>query len=159
MRYKEKKKQEEMKLINNISAQKKMAILKAKGKSEIEKKPNQQQQPAPVNKNIQNEDLKLNHEFFVRLAEFMFNQDITLYEIIHKKIFDKMFNGREYELINSRHFFRLFEEKGFKASKEEMKAVISLLKAPHFIDVLEVSKISKILEELDIKEDIPNPSK
>lgn len=47
------------------------------------------------------DDLKLNHGFFVRLAEFMFYNDLTLYQIIHSKIYDKMFNGREYELINS----------------------------------------------------------
>ena len=104
-------------------------------------------------------DLQTNHNFFMKLAEFMFNNDLTLYEIIHTKIYDKMFNGREYELINSRSFFRLLAEKGLKISEDEKKAVNNLLKTHFLLDVIEVDKIAKILEELDIKEDIPNASK
>ena len=95
----------------------------------------------------------------MKLAEFMFNHDLTLYEIIHSKIYDKMFNGREYELINSRSFFRILSEKGLKISEDEKKAVNNLLKSHFLLDVIEVDKIAKILEELDIKEDIPNASK
>lgn len=104
-------------------------------------------------------DLQTNHNFFMKLAEFMFNHDLTLYEIIHSKIYDKMFNGREYELINSRSFFRILSEKGLKISEDEKKAVNNLLKSHFLLDVIEVDKIAKILEELDIKEDIPNASK
>lgn len=103
--------------------------------------------------------MQTNHNFFMRLAEFMFNNDLTLYQIIHKKIYDKMFNGREYELINSRSFFKLLAERGFKISEDEKKAVNNLLKTHFLLDVIEVNKIAKILEELDIREDIPNPSK
>ena len=105
------------------------------------------------------EDLKLNHNFFVRLAEFMFNNDLTLYQIIHKKIYDKMFNGREYELINSHTFFKLLGKYGYKFTEEEKRAVSKLLKTSYFIDVIEVEKISRILSELYIKEDIPVATK
>lgn len=108
---------------------------------------------------VSSDDMNLNRSFFVRLAEFMFNNDLTLYQIIHSKIYDKMFNGREYELINSKSFFRMLEERGFSIDEKEKKAVSSLLKNSYLIDVIEVDKISKILEELMIKEDIPAPSK
>lgn len=108
---------------------------------------------------VSSEDMNLNRSFFVRLAEFMFNNDLTLYQIIHTKIYDKMFNGREYELINSKSFFKLLAERGFTIDDREKKAVSTLLKNSYLIDVIEVEKISKILEELMIKEDIPAPSK
>ena len=120
--------------------------------------------------NLENEDeetqmrnaqleLNLNHNFFMRLAEFMFNNDLTLYQIIHPKIYDKMFNGSEYELINSKSFFKILELRGLRISSDEKRAVSNLLKSNYLLDVFEVDKVIKILEELDIREDIPNPSK
>jgi hypothetical protein len=105
------------------------------------------------------EDLNVNKNFFVKLADFMFNNDLTLYQIIHLKIYDKMFNGREYELISGKAFFKLLSERGFNVIEREKKAIANLLKNSYLIDVIEVQKISKILAELDIKEDIPIPSK
>lgn len=70
-----------------------------------------------------------------------------------------MFNGREYELINPKSFFKLLNERGFPVSEQEKKSVTCLLKNSYLIDVIEVNKIVKILEELDIREDIPAASK
>ena len=105
------------------------------------------------------EDLKLNHQFFIKLAEFMFNNDLTLYQMIHTKIYDKMFNGREYELINTKAFYDLINKNGFSSNDAEKRAVTALIKTSHFIDVIEVEKISKILEELQIREDVPPSTK
>jgi hypothetical protein len=70
-----------------------------------------------------------------------------------------MFNGREYELINPKSFFKLLNERGFSVSEQEKKSVVCLLKNSYLIDVIEVNKIAKILEELDIREDVPAASK
>lgn len=64
-------------------------------------------------------DPKIMNNFFLKLAEFLYNKDLTLYEVIHIKIFDKMYNGKEYELIYSNSFFRLFEERGLTITEEE----------------------------------------
>ena len=64
-------------------------------------------------------DPQVINSFFLKLAEFLFNKDLTLYEVIHTKIFDKMFNGKEYELIYSNSFFRLFSERGLTITEEE----------------------------------------
>lgn len=48
---------------------------------------------------------------------------------------------------------------GFNYTEDEKRAVSALLKTSYFIDVIEVEKVSKILEELYIKEDIPAPTK
>lgn len=103
--------------------------------------------------------LSLNKQFFVRFADFMFNNDLTLYQIIHKKIYDKMFNGREYELISAKSFFRILDDRGFHTAPNEREAIGNLLKNSNLIDVIEVNKIVKILEELDIHEDKPLPTK
>ena len=80
----------------------------------------------------------MNKEFFVKLADFMFNNDLTLYQIIHKKIYDKMFNGREYELISSKVFFDILSDRGIKCSEREKKAIGNLLNNSNLIDVIEV---------------------
>ena len=64
-------------------------------------------------------DPQVINSFFLKLAEFLFNKDLTLYEVIYIKIFDKMFNGKEYELIYSNSFFRLFSERGLTITEEE----------------------------------------
>jgi hypothetical protein len=104
-------------------------------------------------------DMNLNKNFFVKLADFMFNNDLTLYQMIHSKIYDKMFNGKEYELICGKTFFKLISERGFEVNDSEKKAIWNLCRNSYLIDVIEVQKISKILNELDIKEDVPIPSK
>jgi hypothetical protein len=71
-------------------------------------------------------DLNLNTNFFVKLADFMFNNNLTLYQIIHTRIYDKMFNGKEYELICGKTFFKLLDERGFEVNDSEKKAIWNL---------------------------------
>lgn len=76
---------------------------------------------------------------------------LTLYSIIHSKIFDKIINGVEVEMISIDHFWRLIEKIGFKTLKKESNSFSKIFKA----NFLEVKSISKILAQLGISEDIP----
>ncbi|CAI2382407.1 unnamed protein product [Moneuplotes crassus] len=89
--------------------------------------------------------------FFERLADFLFKKEVTLDQVIRKKVYTKMVNGREQELINPRTFFHLLEKRGFTCSFNEKPEICSLLKNPHFTDALEVEKILQALKEQGVK--------
>lgn len=97
------------------------------------------------------EDQRIVQGFFIQLAKFCFEKKLTLYSIIHSKIFDKIINGVEVEMISIDHFWRLIEKTGFKTLRKESNAFAKVFKA----NFLEVKSISKILGQLGISEDVP----
>lgn len=112
---------------------------------------------------VEVEEEKDNHmfaqEFFLRLSNFLFKKRLTLYKIIHHKIFDKMLNGVEVELITVDHFWRLLHKIGYKTVKVERKAVTELVQNKFLNNIIEVRNISKILSQLGIEEDMPISTK
>lgn len=98
-------------------------------------------------------------DFFIRFANYLFKKKKTLYGIIHTKIFDKMLNGVEVELINVDHFWRLIEKSGFRTVKKERSVVTNLVKNKILNNIFEVKSFSKILGQLGISEDIPKSTK
>lgn len=65
-------------------------------------------------------------EFFVRFANFLAKKNMTLYGVLHHKIYDKMFNGVEIELITAKHFWRLLHKVAFRTLKREREAVTNM---------------------------------
>ena len=106
-----------------------------------------------------NDEAKIAQEFFLRLANFLFKRKQTLYQIIHSKIFDKMINGVEIELINVKHFWRLLHKAGFTTIKSEREAVTAVVKNKLLHDIFEVKGLRKILSQLGIVEDVPQNTK
>lgn len=94
-------------------------------------------------------------EFFIRLANFLFKKKLTLNKVIHSKIYDKVLNGVEVELINCDHFWRLIEKVGFKTIKSERKAVNEIVSN----NIFEVKSLRTILAKLGIEEDMPPGTK
>uniref|UniRef100_A0A7S3KQZ5 Uncharacterized protein n=1 Tax=Euplotes crassus TaxID=5936 RepID=A0A7S3KQZ5_EUPCR len=82
--------------------------------------------------------VQITQEFFLRFSSFCFKKKLTLYKIIHSKIFDKMINGVETELITVKHFWRLLQKTGFKTITSEKVAVTSLVKNKILYDIIEV---------------------
>lgn len=76
---------------------------------------------------IQDDDLslskedkvKIGQELFVKLAEFLYNEKTTLVPVIHTKIYDKILDGREYQLIKYKHFYQQLKHMGFSISRRE----------------------------------------
>jgi len=97
-------------------------------------------------------------EFFKRFSSFLFKKKMTLYKVIHHKIFDKMINGVEMELITIDHFWRLLHKVGFKTVATERTAVNCLIKNKVLHEIFDVSSIMKILTRLGIVEDVPKDS-
>ena len=101
------------------------------------------------------EDHALVQDFFIRFANFWFKKGYSLHGLIHTKIFDKMLNGVEVEMINVNHFWRLLEGVGFKTIRRERNAFVKIFKHTF----LEVQSISNILGQLGIPEKIPKGTK
>ena len=107
-------------------------------------------------------------EFYIRLANFCCKKNTTLYNLIHYKIYDKMFNGVELELISARHFWRMLHNVGDEriwvtnVCKHSLSAATSGNPSgdPNdFTEIFEVKPIAKILSQLGITEDVPKPTK
>jgi hypothetical protein len=101
----------------------------------------------------------VSQKFFVKLGNFLFKGKLTLHQIIRTKIFDKMINGVEMELINTRHFWRLLHKSGFTTIKNERESVTIFIKNKLLNDIFEVKGLRKILSQLGIFEDFPQSSK
>ncbi|CAI2386554.1 unnamed protein product [Moneuplotes crassus] len=103
--------------------------------------------------------VQITQEFFLRFSSFCFKKKLTLYKIIHSKIFDKMINGVETELITVKHFWRLLQKTGFKTITSEKEAVTSLVKNKILYDIIEVKGLKKIMAQLGILENLPVSTK
>ena len=87
----------------------------------------------------------IGQQVFVRLAEFLFEQKLTLMTIIHNKIFDKVIDGKEYQLVKYRHFYQLLENHGFTITNKEQKAVENVI-TPFLDKTMEVSWVLTLLK-------------
>ena len=101
------------------------------------------------------EDHAVVQEFIIRFVNFLFKKKLSFHEIIHPKIFDKMINGVEVEMINQKHLWRLIEAVGFKTLRKERNAISKIFQH----SILEVKSFSNILTQLGILEDIPKGTK
>jgi len=106
----------------------------------------------PIRSNMGDKHINM---IFVKIAEHLFNRNLTVLQVINEKVYDKMINGREFQLINATSFFHLFSVEGLDFDENEKRVIINLLKITFMIDVIDADKFIKIMEALDIKEDIP----
>jgi hypothetical protein len=105
------------------------------------------------------DEYSIAQEFFIRFSSFLFKKKLTLSKIIHHKIFDKVINGVEMELITVDHFWRLINKAGFRTVISERNAVTALTKNKVLNNIFEVKVIRKILAKLGVLEDIPKSTK
>lgn len=106
-------------------------------------------------------------EFFVRFASFLVKKNLTLYGVVHHKIYDKVFNGVELELIRAEYFWRFLHKVGFNTIAKERDVVTSLCKhssscaAPLrknkgdddrkvYTEIFDVKSLLKILSQLGV---------
>lgn len=127
---------------------------KSAEQDKVMEKQNQLKNKEFYKEEITNEQ-QLAQEFFIRLANFLFKKKLTLYQVIHHKIFDKMINGVEVELIHVEHFWRMLHKQGFKTITSERTAVNNLVKNKVLHEIFEVKTLRNVLEKLGIVEDVP----
>lgn len=77
---------------------------------------------------------------FLKLADFLFDNDSTLYKIIHPVIFDKVIDGKEHQLVKLDHFYEILEDHGFTLASQDKFCIEHLVK-PVFRDIVDVQDI------------------
>lgn len=100
---------------------------------------------------------------FSKLTESRYEEGKTLNDIIYSKIFYKVIDGFEYQLITLQDMWECFKHEGIQVSEQD-KICIEQFSGIIFQDVikvtiirsyLKVKSVSKFLEELGIVEKLP----
>jgi len=74
--------------------------------------------------------------------------------VIHSKVFDKVIDGREYQLIKVKELLLSFKKIGIEFDQKDKKYLNDLL-VPILNDLVDIKVLERILGDLGIKEDIP----
>ena len=91
---------------------------------------------------------------FLMLADFLYDNNSTLYKLIHTKIFSKVIDGVEYQLIKLERLYDVLEESGFQLSYQDKICVENFVK-PIIRDNVDVDSIRFFLSNLGIEEKLP----
>lgn len=141
-------------LIKYLQSQ--LTLFNREKNEEMQKVMEEQKKLKNVNFEVkENDEYSIAQEFFIRFSSFLFKKKLTLSKVIHHKIFDKVINGVEMELINVDHFWRLIHKAGFRTVASERNAVTELTKNKVLNNIFEVKVLRKILTKLGILEDMP----
>lgn len=57
---------------------------------------------------------KYAEEFFTNLADFLLKANKTILDIVKPKVYDKVLNAREYQLLKYKHLYKQLEASGFQ---------------------------------------------
>lgn len=102
--------------------------------------------------------VKIGQQVFVRLAEFLYSQKTTLMPLLHSKIYDKILDGKEYQLIKYRHFYQQLKTSGFSLSIPEKKAIEHVI-TPFLPKTMELKSLMNLLSKLGIVEPFPKSTR
>jgi hypothetical protein len=97
-------------------------------------------------------------QFILKLADFLYATNSTIQMIMLPKIFDRVFDGKEYRLLKYRHFIRLIKRKGLGLWYNDEQCIINLIQEilPGNIDV---TGIEVLLTKIGIEDEKPRSSK
>ena len=104
------------------------------------------------------EVLEKGQQLFIKLADYMFENKLSLCEIIFDKVFFKVIDGFEYMLIRLNDFYSCLQHNKFNITPNE-KTVLECFIENVFNGVVKVENITKFLRELGITEKVPPPTK
>ena len=97
-------------------------------------------------------------ELVFKIADTLFLNKSSLMDIIHKNIYDKVIDGKEYQLIRRTNFVDRMINIGINLNLEEQIALSEILPLT-LNDYWDINGIKILLENLGIWEDIPKSSK
>ena len=93
-----------------------------------------------------------------RIADELYIRGITLLEAINSKVYDKVIDGCEYQLIRKRDLIAWLKKIGLEFDEKDKKYLDEML-IPVLNDSTDVKELIKILGGLGINEDIPPSTK
>lgn len=111
-----------------------------------------------ANNNDEEEIEKIKKEILFKIADNLFSKNQTLSDILNKKVFDKVIDGKEYQLIRRASLINTFRNLGIPFSIDEQIYFKDLVR-PIIQDFIDVAVLREIMENLGIVEDIPPSTK
>ena len=105
---------------------------------------------------IQRQKLEIN--FFKDLANFLNEKNLTILNIINTKVYDKVLNAKEYQLIKYKHFYNLLAQHGFPVSGNQIQGFESII-TPFLSGTMEINSIMKTLAKYGSYELFPKSNK
>ena len=93
-----------------------------------------------------------------RIADELYIRGITLLEAINSKVYDKVIDGCEYQLIRKRDLVAWLKKIGLEFDDKDRKYLDDLL-VPILNDSTDVKELITVIKGLGISEDIPSPMK
>lgn len=97
-------------------------------------------------------------EILFRMGDIMFQQRRTLMAIVDPSIFDKVINGKEYQLIKRQHLLDLLKIEGIDISSED-RVILKELLWPIWKDAVDIKRLETIMRKVGISEDYPLSNK
>ena len=86
------------------------------------------------------ETLERGQKVFIQFADFLFEKQLSLLDLIHHKIFSKVIDGQEHQLIKIRHLYSILENSGFHTSYYDKLSFEKLVK-PILRDVFDIETL------------------
>lgn len=96
----------------------------------------------------------ITQQSLLKIADAFYTKSLTLHDIIHEEILDRIIDGKEHQLVKRNKLMESFEKLGIKFSIPEYITLKELF-TPVFEDYAGVVNLQKFLADLGIKENIP----
>jgi len=121
--------------------------------------------PTPIKTFVEKEEKpdkefldKVGNGFFQRLADFLNEKKTTILNLVTSKVYDKVLNAREYQLLKYKHLFQILVNNHFPVSEDERKVVRWII--PQFFDnTMELNALLSTLSKFGNYELFPKSSK
>lgn len=114
--------------------------------------------PAGQKEPTQEEILQRGQDLFLKLSDCLYESNKTLNDILYPKIFYKVIDGFEYQLIKIDALIECLENVGFMLSDLD-KTSIPYFCTMAFKDTVKVKSIAKFMTEVGIHEDLPHSNR
>lgn len=88
--------------------------------------------------------VKAGEDFFVKLAKFLNDSETTILSVVHTKVYDKVLNAKEYQLLKYKHLYQQLNVYGFEVSPLQQKA-IELMITPFLDKTMELTILMSLV--------------
>jgi hypothetical protein len=98
--------------------------------------------------------IKIGEQFFQNLADFLTKTNQTILKIVNPKIYDKVLNAKEYQLLKYKHLYKLLEAGGFAVTSDQKQSVDEVCK-PFLDESVEINNLIQTLANYGSTEIFP----
>lgn len=126
--------------------------------SKIYSEDNQKQKKDEVVELDKNSKQKIGDKFFQSLADYIKENNTSILDLIQDKVFDKVLNAREYQLIKYKHLYKILTGFGLTITGDTKQGIEYLI--PPFLEqTLEIHSLVSTLAKFGCYELFPKSNK